>query len=163
MSGWGGKVACMNWMWPPCTYRKEIILLSCDLINPFFRRPVCKEWLEPSTIWALDILGTAPTKTFLPLWHPRRELVSFLPRPYQLTGKFKHLSFADVLFIGPLHSLKTEFYLLTSRSSPAETWGLRTQAQSCYNMAMHHQASSGCGHSSRSFQPKIFWMECPNY
>lgn len=72
-----------------------------------------------STFWELP----PPRASFHrePLMHPRSEPMSFLPRPHQLTGKFKHLSSADALFVGPLHSLTTEIYLLTSHSPYRET------------------------------------------
>lgn len=77
-----------------------------------------------STFWELP-----PPRAFFhrePLTHPRSKPVSFLPRPHQSTGEFKHLSSADVLFIGPLHSLTTEIYLLTSHSPCWDTEFTRT-------------------------------------
>lgn len=77
-----------------------------------------------STFWELP-----PPRAFFhrePLTHPRSKPVSFLPRPHQSTGEFKHLSSANVLFIGPLHSLKTEICLLTSHSPCWETEFTRT-------------------------------------
>lgn len=87
--------------------------------------------------------------------HPTNEPVPFLP-----TWGNRRV-WALVLSWHPLHQAPSppDF----KRPRPQQRgWGLLAPAQSCCHTATCHLASSGCGHSSLDFQPKIYWMEHPN-
>lgn len=158
---WGGKVVCVNLIWSLCARTKEAGLLSHGPTHPFLRSPVCREQLEPSTFGELHIPELSPTKSFLPQEATRATQKWACALSSFLTTSGNSRLRALVLSWHPLHWAPSSPDSKKPRPQQRGR-GLLAPAQSCCHTATRHQASSGCGHSSLCFQPKICRMERPN-